>query len=125
MKYLKFSFVNMHLLTSSKYWGENETEVSFWVTFRELFQSISIVSTCIILCFLQKLNKRNRYWQHVKVESTYLSFDKVSKWLLSTASELFNKVTHSLKGKLSFNQVLSLLWLDLCLISQVSSENEK
>lgn len=54
--------------------------------------------------------------QHVKVEGTYLSFNKINEWFSSTSSELLRKVTHSLQGKLSFNQVLSPLQFDLCLI---------
>lgn len=58
-------------------------------------------------------------WQQVTVECTYLLFNKMDEWFPAQVSELLRKVSHSLQGELSFNQVLSQPWLDLCLTANI------
>lgn len=102
------------LISSPRYHESMGQKMKLRFDIRELFYSICIVSTCIMLWFLQKLKKRNRDMGNKSKLKVYLSSYRVNEWFSNADSELFWKVAPSLKGKFSFNQVLSLLLLDLC-----------
>lgn len=69
-----------------KIWGR---KLSFDI--RELFYSVCIECTCIMLCFLQKLNRRNRDTGNKSKLKVYLSSYKVNEWFSNAVSELFLK----------------------------------